>query len=338
MRIDQEEFNRLYPSMQDYSDIFYTKAESKKDFLENYLSSKLWRLNNIYTIVDKRGNTVPFVMNRAQHLVYSTSLSHPRIIVLKSRQQGISTLWLISYFDDALFNKNFSVGLMAQGLDESSKLLERIGILWQHIDHDVLRLLEVNKSKDNSKEFSFTNGSSIYVRTSFRSATLQRLHISEFGKIANANPKRAKETKAGTLQTIASGNIVVIESTAEGANEFKDMWDTATEYQESGQALAPKDFKPVFLSWLDDPDCNLDIPQQPNQTQEKYFEELELETKRTLTPEQKNFWIAQYRELGDDIFQEYPATPEEAFAATRDGTFYNKLYREWVIKKGRCRS
>ncbi len=335
MILDQKELKLLYPSTAEYSHIFYDKASNLKEFRENFVSSKLWRLNNLYTIIDKVGKTVPFIMNTAQHLVYSTSLTHPRLIILKSRQQGISTLWLISFFDDALFNKNFSVGLMAQGLDESSKLLERIGILWQYIPIDVLKMLDVDKAKDNSKEFSFNNGSSIYVRTSFRSATLQRLHISEFGKISNANPKRARETKAGTLQTITAGNTVIIESTAEGANAFKEMWDTAVDFNETGQLLAPKDFKPVFLSWMDDPDCSLSIPQAPSKTQEKYFVDLEDITKVVLTPEQTNFWVAQYRELNDEIYQEYPATPDEAFAATRDGSFYNKLYRMWVIKKGR---
>ena len=149
----------MYPSTAEYSHIFYDQASNLKEFKENFVSSKLWRLNNLYTIIDKVGKTVPFIMNTAQHLVYSTSLTHPRLIILKSRQQGISTLWLISFFDDALFNKNFSVGLMAQGLDESSKLLERIGVLWKYIDIDVLKMLDVNKGKDNSKEFSFDNGS-----------------------------------------------------------------------------------------------------------------------------------------------------------------------------------
>lgn len=340
MRITRETFEEFYPqiSMDGYTDIFYTKPKNKKDFLTNYLSSKLWRMNNLYTVINKSGQEEIFRMNYAQHLTYSSAMVHPRIIVLKSRQQGISTLWLISYFDDALFNKNTSVGLMAQGLDESEKLLERIKTLWTHLDQDVLNFLNVRKRKENSKEFAFSNNSTIFVRTSFRSATLQRLHISEFGKIANANPARAKETKTGTLQTIAAGNNVTIESTAEGINDFKTMWDTAVSYEQSGEPLAPKDFKPVFLSWVNDPDCTLSIKQSISQSQLKYFEELEETLSITLTQEQKNFWVSQYRELGEEIYQEYPATPEEAFRKVKDGTYYSRLYRLWVANKGRERS
>jgi hypothetical protein len=114
---------------------------------------------------------------------------------------------------------------------------------------------------------------------------------------------------------------------------FKDMWEEAVVSLESGQ-MSPKDFYPVFLSWVDDPDCVLDIEQSIDEEAAKYFKELELKLGTQLTIEQKNFWIAQRRELGGDIFQEYPGTPEEAFTASRDGTFYARIFTEEVVRKG----
>lgn len=339
LRINEDQFNELYPDLiglYDHYDKPPVAGISSAEFERRYLSSKLWRLNNLYTVIDKKGDAVTFRMNHAQHVVYAKSRQHPRLIILKSRQQGISTFWLVSYFDDGCFCPHLTIGLMAQGIDEASTLLERAKFLWDMLNPGVKEFLQVSLVADNAKKFAFSNNSSIFIRVSFRSATLQRMHISEFGKIANANPKRAKETQTGTLQALAVGNTGVIESTAEGRNMFKTMWDNSVLAFHSGQ-MTPKDFYPVFLSWLDDPDCVQPVDQHEDGAALKYFEELELKTGRTLTREQRNFWVTQYRELGGDIFQEYPATPEEAFLASRDGTYYSKLFSEHVVRKGRVK-
>jgi hypothetical protein len=256
LRITEEQFNELYPDLAGNYSFFHEPPVFKTDeeFERRYLSNKLWRLNNLYHIVDKHGKPVVFRMNLSQHKVYAASRQHPRVIILKSRQQGISTFWLVCYFDDAIFCPFMNIGLLAQGTDEASTLLERTKFLWDMLADDVKRFMGVMLEKDNTKEFSLSNNSTIFIRVSFRSTTLQRLHVSEMGKIANQYPKRAKELKTGTLQALAKGNTGVIESTAEGKNMFKDMWDSSVIAVESDQ-LTPKDFYPVFLSWLDDPDC-----------------------------------------------------------------------------------
>ena len=340
MRINEQEFNELYPDLVGCYTHLVTPPPAgitDQEFERLYLSSKLWRLNNLYYVIDKQGNKVQFKMNKAQHIVYAASRIHPRLLILKSRQQGISTFWLICYFDDALFIPNLSIGLMAQGTDEAATLLERTKLLWDNLHPRVKWRRKLELDKDNLKEYSFKNRSKIFIRVSFRSTTLQRLHVSEMGKIANTYPQRAKEVKTGTLQALGRGMTGVIESTAEGKNMFKEMWDEAVLNQQRGKPLAAKDFKPVFLSWLDDPDCNEHVAQDIDQEAAEYFSKLEERTGRKLTLAQKNFWIVQRRELGGDIFQEYPATPEEAFTAARDGTFYNRIYLERILNRGRVR-
>lgn len=337
LRISEELFNELYPDMAGLYDHFDQPPPpgiTAYDFESKYLASKFWRLNNIYTIVDKDGKAVIFRMNESQHIVYAASRQHPRVVILKSRQQGISTFWLVSYFDDAAFKQNFTIGLMAQGIDEASTLLERTKFLWDELALSIKGFLGIRLVADNSKKFAFSNNSNIFIRVSFRSATLQRMHISEFGKIANANPKRAKETQTGTLQALAVGNTGIIESTAEGRNAFKKIWDNSVIALKSGQ-MTQKDFYPIFLSWVNDPDCVQTVYQTVDEKATKYFRKLEKAIGRTLTTEQKNFWVAQYRELGGDIHQEYPGTPEEAFLAAKDGTYYSRIFMEHVVQKGK---
>lgn len=338
LTLTKEEFAAFYPDLADYYSFFASpikKDITSKEFERRYLTNKLWRLNNLYTVINKKGQPVRFKMNKAQHKVYAASRKHPRLLILKSRQQGISTFWLVSFFDDALFCPYLNVGLMAQGTDEASMLLERTKFLWQTLNADVKKFLGIELVKDNLKEIGFSNHSTIFIRVSFRSATLQRLHVSEYGKIANAFPQRAKETKTGTLQALAKGNTGIIESTAEGDNDFKRMWNVATIAANTGQ-LTVKDFAPVFLSWLDDPDCALETFQEETKEATEYFDKLK-EQDIFASQEQKNFWIAQYRELGSDIYQEYPATPEEAFAATKNGMYYADLFRANVVQRGKLR-
>ena len=343
LRITEEQFNNIYPDMEGWYDFFDQPPPaglSNEEFEQHYLENKLWRLNNCYHVINKDGQPVLFRMNLAQHKVYGATRKHPRVIILKSRQQGISTFWLVSYFDDGLFAPYLNIGMMAQGVDEASTLLERSKFLWDTLDDSVKAFIGVTLEKDNSKEFTFSNGSSIFIRVSFRSTTLQRLHVSEMGKIANNYPIRAKEVKTGTLQALGRGNTGVIESTAEGMNMFKEMWDSAEVALVSG-SMSYKDFYPVFLSWLDDPDCLDDVEQPIDDEAAKYFSKLEKIMSQqegrvfTLSKQQKNFWIVQRRELGGEIFQEYPATPEEAFTASRDGTYWNRMFKEHVLRNER---
>ncbi len=331
MNITKEEFDSLYPDLANGNTwhLLTSKPASDRDFIDRYLPSKLWRLNNLYTIIDVDGNRIGFRMNLAQHKVYSALRKHARLIILKSRQQGISTFWLICFFDDALFMSDLNIGMMAQGNDEAENLLEKVKLCWTTFPPSILSEYGIEVETDNSKAFALNNNSKIFIRVSFRSATLQRLHISEFGKIANNTPKRAKETKTGSLQSIHAGNPVVIESTAEGDNMFKKEWDKAVGH---GGKYAPKDFMPIFLSWIYDPKCVLDMVQEIVPAHQEYFEVLEAETGEKLSSEQKYFWVQQERELGDDVYQEYPGTPEEAFRKNLDGAYYAKLYSQYIVK------
>lgn len=329
LNIPEYVFDEIYAGKNMDKGLFKNLPTTDVEFIEYFLTSKLWRMNNLYTIIDKLGRKTLFRMNWSQHMVHNYGFEHPRLIILKSRQQGISTYYLIKYFDDAETIDDLTIGLMAQGKRESAILLTRTKMLIEELDPAVSDFLSVGTSKDNTEAVEFLNNSKILIGVSFRSQTLQRLHISEFGKIANENPKRAEETKTGTLQAIAPYNDVAIESTAEGDNEFKYMWDEATEVKDDERG--PKDFLPVFLSWFDDPDCKLDILQRDTTESLEYFSKHE-QNGWVFSREQKNWWISQYRELKTKIKQEYPLTAEEAFEASRQGAYWHQAWQDYGIE------
>src|SRR5829696_9052324 len=93
----------------------------------------------------------------------------------------------------------------------------------------------------------FSNNSSIRVGTSLRSGTLQYLHVSEYGKLCAKYPEKAREVRTGALNTIQSGQVVFIESTAEGQEgHFFELSEAARAKERRGVPLTPLDFKFLF--------------------------------------------------------------------------------------------
>jgi len=110
--------------------------------------------------------------------------------------------------------------------------------------------------------------------------------------------------------------------------------------EEAGAQLTPLDFKLIFLSWLDDPDCYMEeIPYIVKEKQHiyneltaSYFPSIEREKNVTLSQGQKNWYIAKSIELGEDMKQEYPATIDEAFAQSISGTILKNEYKNLVVE------
>jgi hypothetical protein len=346
-KVDEATFREIYhdTEVMDIVELFRVPPRDDDDYFANYFPSRLFRMcSGLYDIEDKQGNKVGFEFNWAQHMVYSHYLKHPRLIILKSRQQGISTMWLMMFIDSAITTPNKSFGLMSQGKKESQTLFTRITTALKGLPSNVVELLDISVVKNNSEQISFSNESFMYIATSFRSGTLQGLHISEMGKISAKFPEKARETKAGSMQAIGQGLPVIVESTAEGRkNEFYSMWYTAVGYK---GALTTFDFQPVFLSWVDDPDCSIEVTQVVTLEADEYFVKVEFElTNRRgkqfrLTHSQKNWWIAKKREIDSDkdagdMSQEYPAYADEAFESVRDGSYYARHYRTHVKDMGR---
>ena len=303
-----------------YSD----NAEAYIDSLSTTLGSKLWRLNNLYKIRDKDGRLITLKLNHSQEKVLK-EYKHNKKIILKSRQQGISTLYLAYNMDDCIFKPGYSAGIQSYGLDESNKLQQRAQIMWDNLDEDVKQLLDIKLTSSNQKGMTFSNGSILKIGN-FRGDTLQALHVSELAKIAKTYPDKAKELKTGAFQAVSVKNKITIESTAEGDNMFKHMWDRAVLRYASNNKLTSLDFMPIFLSWQEDPDCALNEEYPVSEQALKYIDKYSLD----LT-EQQVWWLsAKMAELGDDFNQEYPLTPDLAFQANIDGMYFKHQYMRLI--------
>lgn len=299
----------------------------KKIEVIDMFKDKWWRLNNLYYIIDKHGKKVKFKCNPLQTKFYN-DLWHLNIL-LKARQFGGTTVTDIFFLDDCLFINNLEAGIIAHNRDDAQKIFRRkVKFPYDNLPDGLRkgRLLVT----DSRQELAFNNGSVIYVATSIRSGTVQRLHISEHGKICRKYPDKAEEIKTGSLNAIHPGEIVVIESTAEGRHgDFFDFCQTAQNFQKEGKKLTKMDYKFHFFPWFWDTENTL-LGEDVLITAEKqaYFEKINSTeigfdgAVVTLTAGQKSWYIKKEAVLGEKMLQEFPSTVEEAFNATIRGAYF----------------
>ncbi len=283
-------------------------------------SNPRWRLNNLYYIQDKFGRKVKFNLNWAQENLYNDMWYCN--IILKARQLGISTFICLLFLDRCLFNSNISAGIIAHTLEDSQQLFRRVKFAFDNLPDDLKK--RICAENDTTNMLKFSNGSSLRVGTSLRSSTFQFLHISEFGKICAKYPDKAQEIITGSLNTVAAGQYIFIESTAEGRDGyFYDICKRAQEDKKIQKKLSKLDFKFHFFPWYDEPTYRIGscFPVVPEM--QKYFDHL-LSMGIKLDEEQKNWYIAREMTQKDDMRREYPSTPEESWEVTNEGLYYCK--------------
>jgi len=293
---------------------------------ERLLNDPLWRLNNLYWIIDKAGNKSLFRLNWAQEELYN-NLWYCNLI-LKARQLGISTFVCLLFLDRCLFNSNQHAGIIAHTREDAEVMFRRVKFAYDCLPHELKSILSVNT--DNSRELQLSNGSTLRVGTSMRSSTLQYLHISEFGKICAKYPDKAREIVTGSLNALAAGQYIFIESTAEGREgNFYEMCKEAQALQDSGKKLTSLDFRFHFLPWWRHKSYRIDpsyitIPNH----YATYFNELEQIIGAQIDDQQRAWYVKRASTQGDDMKREFPSTPEEAFEASNEGLYYGKQMAE----------
>lgn len=318
--------------------------EAAAQELARNLADPMWRLSNLYKIIikgdddDDDGLVIQFKPNRAQRRFIERL--HHRNIILKARQLGFTTLIAIVWLDHALFNASVRCGIIAQDR-EAAKIIfrDKVKFAYENLPPPLLQRMPVKA--DNADELLFAhNNSSIRVATSMRSGTIHRLHISEFGKICAKFPDKAKEVVTGSIPAVPLNGITIIESTAEGAEgKFYDMTQKAMAHDEQSKELSQRDWRFHFFPWWQEERYRMDpenavITNKDNQ----YFDKIEAEMGCVLDDDQCAWYVAtrdaDFVGSEENMLQEYPSTPKEAFEVSAEGCYYtNQL--TIVRKQGR---
>ena len=285
-----------------------------KAYIENYIK-----------IRDKKNNIVPLVLNEPQLKYYNVIKSmykqrKPiRIIILKARQMGFSTETEAIIFKNVVTHHNYNAGIVAHKEDSTTNLFNMSKRMLEYLPEDI----KPEQKKSNAKELVFNNdiGTGLDSRIKCmtaggkgigRSDTFTALHLSELAFWEGDK----KATMTGLLQAVPNTpeSIIIIESTANGYEYFKEMWDRAV--------AGKSDFYPLFIGWNElkeycMPYTGFDLTQEERELKEQYNLTLEQLTWRR--------WCIQNNCSGDinQFKQEYPICPEEAFLSTGN-CYFNK--------------
>ena len=289
-------------------------------------------------IKTKSGTVVPFRLNDAQRKLYAVAKRQQdagkpvRLIILKARQLGFSTLTEGLIFHACATRRNVNALIVAHREDATANLFRMSKLFYDELPAPVKPMLRAS----NAQELVFENPSKLRserearpgLRSRIRCATaggrgigrsdtLQCVHLSEYAFWPDGADGKAS-TLAGILQAVPSlpGTMVVIESTANGFEDFKERWDAAV--------AGENDFEPVFFAWFENPDYSMPVVPGTEWTPE----ERELRDAYRLTDEQlqwRRWCIANNCGGSLDMFrQEYPASPGEAFLHSGTGVFDNE--------------
>lgn len=275
-------------------------------------------------IRNKQKEIVPLKMNAPQKRLYDVLKAQSeagkpmRVIILKARQMGFSTLTEAVMFALTATDLNVESGIVTHLEKATANMLKMVKLFYSELP-DNLKPQTV-KSNDSEIYFNDKRGDGLNSRICCmtaggraigRSYTFQNLHLSEYAWWTGDK----KTTLAGLTQAVPSepGTMIVIESTANGYDDFKDRWDAAV----AGES----DYYPLFAAWWELPEYRMPVPKNFAPTDK----ERELIKLYGLDYEQLQWrrWCIKNNCSGDEAMfrQEYPSCPEEAFLTTGESIF-----------------
>jgi len=268
---------------------------------------------------------VPFVFNEAQSQINAkleaqlAETGKVRAIVLKARQQGISTYCAARVFWKTFFTPYTRSVVMAHDSATSDALFN----MSRNIIDNMEEPPALNKS--NAKEILFEHNKSGYrlytagAKEAGRGTTPTIAHLSEVGFW-----QFDEQILAGLFQGISQeeGTEVILESTANGASgEFYRLYQ--------GAMRGENEYVPIFLPWFITSEYRRKAPEDMELSEEEW----DLLEKHDLDNDQLYWRRLKIAESGERKFkQEYPATPEEAFLVTGNSVFDQEAVNAIQVK------
>lgn len=279
---------------------------------------------NFLIIHDKTGTPRQFVFNRAQHYVHERlenqlkATGKVRALILKGRQQGISTLIQARFISKVVTQRGKKAFILTHSSDATRAIFGMTKRYSEHLPPELFA--PPDKNNENTLMYAALE-SGYRVGTAGnseigRSMTNQFLHLSEY-----AFYKDADRISLGLIQTVAdmSGTEIIKESTANGQNnDFYSDWMEAKNGKSRYQA--------IFVPWYWQNEYSVDDPNFiPHEEEIEWLERFgangltkgHLKWRRFKLDDFKGDYEQKCRKFR----QEYPFTDEEAFLSSITDTF-----------------
>lgn len=278
-----------------------------KKYIENYIK-----------IRNKEGKIIDFKINNPQQRLYDIIKEQKqakkpvRVIILKARQMGFSTLTESILFKETVTKFNRRTGIITHLAAATNNLFNMSKLMLDCLPEG----MKPSVKRSNAQELIFDNDEGTGLKSKIkcmtagtsgvgRSDTFDNLHLSELAFWEGD----VTATLTGLMQAVPNlpDTMIIIESTANGYEKFKELWDQAV----NGE----NDFIPLFVAWFELPEYSM-----PYSGFTLTKEEEELKALYNLTNEQLEWrrWCIRNNCQNDieQFKQEYPSCPEEAFIGT----------------------
>ena len=302
-----------------------TNAELLKEIKTN--PEKLIEL--CFIVVDKNQRTMPFFLNDVQHDFINRlnqakkdfedgKITEISLLILKGRQQGFTTLVTAYQLACSILNKNFQGYTLADTIDNSEAIFQNKAKFPYGQLPDALKPTE---KFNNRKQLLFEKiNSSWAVDTATkdvgRSRTVNFLHGSECAFWQYG----ISPIQAALGEALTKNCIKIYESTANGFNDYKKMWDSGVHIN-------------CFYEWWNTQEYI--IPFHSEEDKDEFLHNVEtkkdwiwerlrwLRDEKELAAEQLHWYWNKYDKYLDKdlIKQEYPCTPHEAFLLSGKNVF-----------------
>ena len=275
-----------------------------------------------FCIVDKKRNTVPFFFNEVQEdfiKQLETRGTNKPFFVLKGRQQGFTSVITAIQLSFAIVRKNFSGFTMADRSDNTQAIFnDKARVVYERLPDE----LKPSEKFNSRNELFFDKlNSSWRIATATdqvgRSRTLNFVHFSE---VAFYECDLAS-LQAGIGEAITAGAIQVYETTANGFNQAKDLWDSESCHN-------------LFYEWWRSPEYR-STEYEYLETQDAWLiERRKLLEEMGCDKEQITWYCKKYESYLDKntIKQEYPITPSEAFVSSGDCVFDKEAINNQIAR------
>lgn len=264
-----------------------------------------------FYVVDKKKKTVPFFLNEVQQAFideFEKRGTDLAFFILKGRQQGFTTMIEAMQLSYSIVRRNFSGYTLSHRDRDTTAIFNDKAMAVFNLLPDVLK---PHTKSSNARGIFFDKlNSSWRIDTATenvgRSRTLNFVHLSEVAFFGCS----LAVIQSALDPAIVDLAIVVYETTANGFNDAKALWD-------SGSCVN------LFYEWWRSPEYRSDHLELLNTDDQWLADRISWLRSKGLDDYQIAWYANKYKKYIDKslIMQEYPCTPEEAFLFSGDSVF-----------------
>lgn len=314
----------------------YLIAPDGRELMNEIVGNPEYLIELAFLVVDKEQKTVPFFLNTVQKKFVNRineardefdrkERTHLHFLLLKGRQQGFTTFITAYQLAIAITQPNFAGYTLADNTDNATDIFQDKAKYVYDLLPDILKPQEKFNTR---RELHFQNDKGTGLNSRWRintagnkdagrSKTINFFHGSE-----GAFWKDLKASMGGLAEAFTKSCIAILETTANGYNEYKDLWDGDNNWEN------------MFFEWWQTPEYRLDFASNYYRLKfrDEILESVESEDvqsrmwalsrckwlykEKGLSLNQCYWYYKKWQDKHELIQQEYPCTPEEAFLAS----------------------